>query len=326
MDNQDPSHVFDRYYYAHGCGRPYQRDEEWLGFFDTFARKINRSIQPGSVLDAGCAWGFLVEGLRKNGVQAWGIDISDYAIQRVAPEIRPFCWVGSITEPFPQSYDLIVSIEVVEHLPKAESELAIENICRYTDDVLISSTPFDYKEYSHYNVQPPEYWAEQFALHGFFRDVDFDASFISPWAVRFRRKSDPTHRLIRDYERKYWLLWKENTDLRNLAGDMRLELSGNERQIHDMKLNLAEVLNSRSWRLIQKLQSLRLQLFPLGSHRERFVKGIFRRLRSGANPGSQIPDMYQSWIARTDFRPFNRRGAEQRRAASISPSINRKGV
>ena len=46
------------------------------------------------------------------------------------------------------------------------------------------------------NVRPPEYWAEQFARQGFVRDVDFDASFITPWAVRFRRSAEPLHRVI----------------------------------------------------------------------------------------------------------------------------------
>jgi hypothetical protein len=33
---------------------------------------------------------------------------------------------------------------------------------------------------------------------------------------------------VRDYERKYWLLWKENTDLRELTLEMREELAGGE--------------------------------------------------------------------------------------------------
>jgi hypothetical protein len=169
--------------------------------------------------------GFLVEALRERGVAAFGIDISDYAIQNVHANIQPYCWVGSITEPFPQHYDLIICVEVLEHLPRAESEEAARNLCQYTDDILFSSTPFDYKEVTHFNVQPPEYWAELFAQHGFFRDVDFDASFILPWAVRFRRKREPAHRLVRDYERKFWLLAKENSDLRSLTLEMRQGLA-----------------------------------------------------------------------------------------------------
>ena len=46
--------------------------------------------------------GILVERLRARGVVAWGIDISEYAISRVAPEIKDFCSVGSIIDPKPE--------------------------------------------------------------------------------------------------------------------------------------------------------------------------------------------------------------------------------
>lgn len=49
---------FDANYYATSCGRPYQRDEQWLQFFGMIAEKIKREIAPVTVLDAGCAFGF----------------------------------------------------------------------------------------------------------------------------------------------------------------------------------------------------------------------------------------------------------------------------
>ena len=147
------SELFDAAYFAKSCGRPYQRDPDWLAFFNAIASRIASDINPTTVLDAGCAFGFLVESLRECGIQAFGVDISPYAIQNVQPDIQPFVRIGSVTEPFPQRYDLIVSIEVLEHLPKQEAEKAVENLCQHTDDILFSSTPFDYKEATHFNVQ-----------------------------------------------------------------------------------------------------------------------------------------------------------------------------
>jgi 2-polyprenyl-3-methyl-5-hydroxy-6-metoxy-1,4-benzoquinol methylase len=93
--------IFDADYYAQGCGNlPYERNEAWLAQFDRLAQRIIQDIQPATVLDAGCALGMLVEALRHRGVEAWGIDISEYAIQNVATDIQPYCRVGSITEPF----------------------------------------------------------------------------------------------------------------------------------------------------------------------------------------------------------------------------------
>ncbi|MFN2235590.1 MAG: hypothetical protein ACK2U1_15290, partial [Anaerolineales bacterium] len=84
--------LFDAYYYQHGCGDlPYERNQGWLDLFSRIAERIIQDIQPTTVLDAGCALGFLVEGLRNHGVEAFGIDISDYAIENVHQTIKPYC-------------------------------------------------------------------------------------------------------------------------------------------------------------------------------------------------------------------------------------------
>jgi GT2 family glycosyltransferase/glycosyltransferase involved in cell wall biosynthesis len=240
MESPRAAELYDAYYYAHGCGRPYQRDDEWLRFFGSIAKRIVQDIQPQTVLDAGCALGLLVETLRDRDVAAFGVDIATYAIEQVYAPMQPYCWAGSVADPFPQHYDLIVCIEVLEHMPQTEAEQAIVNFCQHTNDILFSSTPFDYKEATHFNVQSPEYWAEQFARQGFYRDVDFDATFITPWTVRFRRRSEPVQRLIRDYERKFWLLNKENSDLRSLTLEMRDQLAAADQTNHILGLQLIE--------------------------------------------------------------------------------------
>lgn len=219
-------HSFDAYYFAHCCGAPYTRDAHWLMFFGAIADRIVAGIQPRRVLDAGCALGILVEALRARGVDAEGIDLSSYAIANVHEPMRPFCRLGSIADEFPERYDLIVSIEVLEHMPAREGEAAIANFCRHTDDVLFSSTPHDHRELSHVNVQPGEHWAELFAHHGFYRDVDFDASFVTPWAVRFRRGSDPLPRIVRNYERQYVALAATRNDARTFSAELQRDLAG----------------------------------------------------------------------------------------------------
>jgi hypothetical protein len=268
---------FDEYYYHHCCGMPYERNDAWLSFFGAIANRIVQDIQPGTVLDAGCAMGFLVESLRRLNIEAYGVDISAYALQKVHQDIRPYCWEGSITDPFPDRYDLIVSIEVLEHMPKEQAETAIRNMCRSSDDILFSSTPFDYKEATHFNVQPPEYWAEQFARCGFIRDVDFDASFITPWAVRFRRSSEPLHRVVRNYERRFSLLSKETNDLRSLVAEMQARISDQDSSIQSLSSRLEDIYRTRSWLLISRMQQARLKLIPLGSRREKLLHRLVRR-------------------------------------------------
>ncbi len=256
------AHQYDAYYYAHDCGRPYQRDEAWLAFFAKVAEYIEVDLHPQSVLDAGCAMGFLVEKLRERGVEAYGIDISEYAIQQVHESVRPFCQVGSITVPFSRRYDLIVSIEVLEHLPPAQAREAIANFCQHTDQVLFSSTPLDYREVTHINVQPPEYWAELFAKQGFIRDVDYDASFLTPWTGLFRRADVNIPCLVRDFERRCWLLQREASELRMALGEARAALKGYEQdadtlraEIRRLEEQVAGFKNGRLMRLLLGVQN-----------------------------------------------------------------------
>jgi len=216
---------FDEYYYTHCCGDPYTRTDALLRFFGGMADRLVADIAPKSVLDAGCAIGLLVEMLRERGVDATGIDLSSYAIGQVDEHVRPYCSHGSIADELPGRYDLIVSIEVLEHMPVRAAEDAIANFCRHTDDVLFSSTPIDYKEPTHINVHPPDYWAAEFARHHFYRDVDFDASYITPWAARYRRSAEPFHRSVRAYERRFWELTLERNDTRTFAMQLQNDLA-----------------------------------------------------------------------------------------------------
>jgi GT2 family glycosyltransferase/glycosyltransferase involved in cell wall biosynthesis len=260
----DASQMYDAYYYAHGYGTlPYERNASWLQFFGSVADHIVREIQPKTVFDAGCAIGLLVEALRNRDVEASGIDISEYAIQQAPAPVRSYCKVGSIVEPLPQRYDLIVTIAVLEHLPADQAETAIANFCRFTDDVLFSSSPVDYQGAMHLNVRPPEYWAELFARQGFYRDVDFDGSFLTPWAVLFRKGRGSVARIVAAYERRSWQLRQENIARRDMNLEQRNELAAKDQKLQQLGERAAQqdaIVNEQSARYEQLAQSLRARI------------------------------------------------------------------
>ena len=262
---------FDARYYAQSCGRPYGRDPEWLRFFGTIADRIVADIAPRRVLDAGCAMGLLVEALRERGVEAFGIDISEYAIGQVQPSVREFCRTGSIAAELADTYDLVVCIEVVEHMPAADADAAIANICRHTGDVLFSSSPSDLTEATHLNVRSPEHWAERFARGGLLRDLDFDASFITSWAARFTRRDLPLPRLVLEYERAFARADLERRELRAqvLRWDrdaeemprLREQLSTAQSDLAVLRDRVFHMERSRVWRLRNVWTSL-VDLLP----------------------------------------------------------------
>lgn len=224
-----PVELYDAHYYQNCCGRPYERNHEQLRFFGIMAGRLIRAVAPKQMLDVGCALGMLVESLRDRGVDATGIDISPFAISQVREDIKPFCAVSSILEPFPQGhYDFIICMEVVEHLSEADASQAVTNLCRHSDDILLTTSPLDFREATHFNVQPPEYWAGLFALNGFYRDLSVDVSFVMPWGMRFRRITEPVHRLVVAYERELWQRTQQLRGMQETAMLMREQAASYE--------------------------------------------------------------------------------------------------
>jgi SAM-dependent methyltransferase len=275
----DPTLRFDESYYSlsyrEGTGVAYERNEAWLTLFGALADYICTVIAPRRVLDAGCAKGFLVEALREREVEAYGVDISEYALGQVREDVRPFCWQASLAEPFPDRYDLIVCIETLEHMPPAEAERAIGNIAEHTDDLLFSSSPADFREATHVNVRPAEYWAERFAARGMKRDFDTDLStLITEWAVRFRRRDQPFPEVVGDYERALASAVAERAQLRRQLIEDRARMA----QRTPAEVELAAIKQSRSWRGITAARTGLRRLLPPESGRGRATSAVFDRI------------------------------------------------
>lgn len=212
MENKNA--IYDASYYNSHCGQKYERNQGWEEFFGKIATQIIKKLDVKTAIDVGCAFGFLVEALRDRGVDAEGIDISEYALSCVREDIKPYCRLHSITESVGKKYDLATCIEVAEHIPSENISESIANLCACSDTVLFSSTPFDYEEETHISVHNPEFWAEQFAYNGFYHDVRFDATFVTVQAMLFRRGDRTKADLIRDYEAELFQRTQENTALR----------------------------------------------------------------------------------------------------------------
>ena len=185
----DPDAMYGAEYYHSHCGDvPYAQDfPQWLEFYGKIADEIVRSFTPTRVYDAGCAIGFLVAALWDRNVEAHGRDISAYAISQVRADVREYCDVGSIADPVTGTFDLVLCIEVLEHMPEQEAIAAIRTMCATAPRVLFSSTPSDLDEPTHVNVRPTLYWLRQFAAVGFAPAVSYDASYVCPHAMLLER-------------------------------------------------------------------------------------------------------------------------------------------
>ena len=258
-------------------------DEARQRAFDGIADRILNDIRPQSVLHVGCVAGSLVQRLRARDVQAFGLVFEQHPARDIHPSLQSLCWVGSPIDALPQRYDLIVALEILQHFSSPNAEQAIANFCACTDDILFSSIPFADGDAPRLNTQPPEYWASQFAEHGFFRDVDFDGSFVTPWAARFRRTREPATWVIGDYERRWWQLQQESRARRAL----------NLTQSHELIVRELDLQQARA-----QIESKDLAMLALATEKDRVIQELNARIIAKDQAAQELHAQLRSWQLR----------------------------
>ena len=127
-------------------------------------------FQPRSVLDVGCGSGTWLSVFRRDhGVDdILGVD-GDYVDTSVL-EIPPACFrPADISKPvhLNRKFDLVISLEVAEHISAGQAPVLVENLTRHGDVILFSAAIPGQGGVHHVNEQFPEYWAALFQANGF---------------------------------------------------------------------------------------------------------------------------------------------------------------
>jgi len=117
----------------HGYGGFNYLSRFWQPVVPTFQEywKLGKG---SSLLDVGCAKGFMLHDLSEMipGIEVRGVDISEYAIENVIDDIKPYVQVANATSlPFEDnSFDVVISINTVHNLDRKECGIALQEIER----------------------------------------------------------------------------------------------------------------------------------------------------------------------------------------------------
>lgn len=109
----------------------YRYDGRWQPVASDIVRHFG--LKPGDrVLDVGCAKGFLVKDLLALGIDAYGVDVSRYALMQCEPEVVGRLQLGSADSlPFPdRSFAAVLSLNTIHNLSRDRCKVALQEIER----------------------------------------------------------------------------------------------------------------------------------------------------------------------------------------------------
>ncbi len=126
-------------------------------------------LRPKSVIDIGCGVGTWLSVFIEFGVEdVFGID-GDHIDQKMLEIPRERFSPFDLSKPFrmDRQFDLVVSLEVAEHLPSECAEVFVDSLINLGPVILFSAAiPFQGGEH-HVNEQWPDYWVEIFKEKGY---------------------------------------------------------------------------------------------------------------------------------------------------------------
>lgn len=131
--------------------------------------RVVELIAPRRVVDVGCGIGAWLSIFSDNGVSdILGVD-GDYINPKQLQIPRHSFLAHDLSEPLtlPEQFDLVVSLEVAEHLPVESAATFIDTLVRLGPIILFSAAVPLQPGTAHLNPQWPNYWADIFIKRGF---------------------------------------------------------------------------------------------------------------------------------------------------------------
>ena len=179
MNSHDIKKVFDEKYFEDGVRHRVSAYENYRWMPERSIREassIINNISFTTVLDFGCAKGFMVHALRLLGKEAHGVDVSEYAVANCHPKVKEYLSVVDTAEDIKGGWDLIIAKDVLEHIPKEEILSVLSALRRRCKTIFVAvplgdGTRYRIREYemdiTHVTKEPEEWWLTTLVEAGF---------------------------------------------------------------------------------------------------------------------------------------------------------------
>ena len=165
----------------------FARRDKLLWRAEIVCNAVDRVFHPLDVIDVGCGIGEYVQYFNNDlKILAYGIEGSEAS--------RPYLVSDKIAivdmreeQIVRLRSDLVVCLEVLEHIEAEYSDVFVENLTKLSDRILVSAAPPGAGGHHHVNCQPQSYWHKKFLEFGYdYDEVQTQAirQALQPWKHR----------------------------------------------------------------------------------------------------------------------------------------------
>lgn len=141
-------------------------DRDALSSAGPIATSILRDFAPKTILDVGCGTGATLAAFAARGVDVTGLEHSNVAL-RYCRRRGVKCLEYDLESPNPppigSRFDLVISMEVAEHLPQHVADRFVDVLTSYGDVIVFTAATPGQGGRDHVNEQPHEYWIAKFS-------------------------------------------------------------------------------------------------------------------------------------------------------------------
>lgn len=171
------SEIYNKDYFENGIAtkKSDYTNYSWIRlgqYFNKTAKHITDKFNPKTALDVGCAKGFLVKALVDLGIDAYGIDPSEYAVAEAPPDVKDKLTLGVAQSlPYPDNkFDVVTCFDVLEHIPETDVPKVLSEMLRVTKDWLVlrlvTREIDDDVDASHKTLHGKDWWHERIEKAG----------------------------------------------------------------------------------------------------------------------------------------------------------------
>lgn len=156
-----PDQIYSEEYYAKRQNDPFRSESHEI--VDTLIKQF----QPDSVIDFGCAIGTYLERFEQRNVRIHGVEGNSAAFNHAVVSTE-FLEQHDLRQPYnpTEYYDLVLSVEVAEHIPERYSKTFVQTLAKSGDTIVMTAAPPGQGGTHHVNEKTPDFWIELFKQQG----------------------------------------------------------------------------------------------------------------------------------------------------------------